>query len=85
MYLESQNIVNINWDKLQTASQSAVSTLSNPAGQIPFISTPNNFEIPLTSSMDMGFTIGFMRESAGSHHEILIEQTYVFLSEYQSD
>jgi uncharacterized membrane protein (Fun14 family) len=29
MYLESQNIVNINWDKLQTASQNAVSILTN--------------------------------------------------------
>jgi hypothetical protein len=35
MYLESQNIVNINWDKLQNASQNAVSTLTNAAGQFP--------------------------------------------------
>ena len=39
MYLESQNIVNINWDKLQSASQNAVSTLTNAAGQIPLTST----------------------------------------------
>jgi uncharacterized membrane protein (Fun14 family) len=37
MYLESQNIVNINWDKLQNASQNAVSTLTNAAGQFPLI------------------------------------------------
>jgi uncharacterized membrane protein (Fun14 family) len=35
MYLESQNIVNINWDKLQNTSQNAVSTITNAVGQFP--------------------------------------------------
>jgi uncharacterized membrane protein (Fun14 family) len=39
MYLESQNIVSINWGKLQITSQNAVSTLTNAAGQIPLAST----------------------------------------------
>ncbi|MFL6318898.1 MAG: FUN14 domain-containing protein [Nitrososphaeraceae archaeon] len=65
MYLESQNIVNINWDKLQNASQNAVSTLASAAGQIPLASTTSsttiNFALPMTSSAAMGFAIGFMR------------------------
>jgi uncharacterized membrane protein (Fun14 family) len=66
MYLESQNIVSINWDKLQIASQNAVSTLTNAAGQIPFASTTSstaiNFALPMTgSSAAIGFAIGFMR------------------------
>jgi uncharacterized membrane protein (Fun14 family) len=67
MYLESQNIVNINWDKLQVASQNAVSTLISAAGQIPLASTTNsstdvNFGIPLTgTSAAIGFAIGIMR------------------------
>jgi uncharacterized membrane protein (Fun14 family) len=50
MYLESQNIMNINWDKLQ----SAISTLTNAAGQIPLASTTSstaiNFAVPMTGS-----------------------------------
>jgi uncharacterized membrane protein (Fun14 family) len=50
MYLESQNIVNINWDKLQIASQNAVSTLTNAAGQSPLTSaatSSSNFALPM--------------------------------------
>jgi uncharacterized membrane protein (Fun14 family) len=42
MYLESQNIVNVNWDKLQNASQNVVSTLTNAAGQVPLTSTTSS-------------------------------------------
>jgi uncharacterized membrane protein (Fun14 family) len=63
MYLESQNIVNINWDKLQIASQNAVSTLTTAAGQIPVAYTmpSTNLALPMTGSAAMGFAIGFMR------------------------
>ena len=65
MYLESQNIVNINWDKLQIASQNAVSTLTNAAGQFPFTSTitssSTTFALPMTGTAAIGFTIGFLR------------------------
>ena len=66
MYLESQNIVSINWDKLQIASQNAVSTLTSAAGQIPLASTTTssstiNFALPMTGSGAIGFAIGFMR------------------------
>jgi uncharacterized membrane protein (Fun14 family) len=61
MYLESQNIVNINWDKLQNASQNAVSTLTNAAGQFPLTSSSTNFALPMTGTAALGFAIGFMR------------------------
>jgi uncharacterized membrane protein (Fun14 family) len=63
MYLESQNIVNINWDKLQIASQNAVSTLTNAAEQFPLTSASStNFALPITgSSAAIGFAIGFIR------------------------
>jgi len=60
MYLESQNIVNINWDKLQNASQNAVSTITDAVGQFPS-TTSTNFALPMTGTGALGFAIGFMR------------------------
>jgi uncharacterized membrane protein (Fun14 family) len=73
-YLQSQQIANINWNKLQQISEGTITTLSNAAMQIPGISISadvhaaaasslamTNFGIPLTGSMSAGFTIGFMK------------------------
>jgi uncharacterized membrane protein (Fun14 family) len=71
-YLQYQQIININWNKLQIASQNAVTTLANATTHIPGFSGTNaadhttalamtNFGIPLTGSMSMGFAIGFMK------------------------
>lgn len=68
-YLQYQQILNINWNKLQVVSQNGVTTFANVTTQIPgFDSTAHagslaitNFGIPLTGSMSMGFTIGFMK------------------------
>lgn len=68
-YLQYQQILYINWIKLQAASQNAVTTLANATTQIPGLSSTNhtavlaisNFSIPLTSSMSIGFAIGFVR------------------------
>jgi uncharacterized membrane protein (Fun14 family) len=38
-YLQSQQIANINWTKLQTVSEGAITTLSNLTMQIPGISS----------------------------------------------
>src|ERR687890_436613 len=38
-YLQSQQIANINWNKLQTVSEGAITTLSNVLTQIPGISS----------------------------------------------
>ena len=76
-YLQYHQIDNINWNKLQTISEDAITTLSNAIIQIPGIINSGDsshaaatasslamtsFGIPLTgSSMSAGFTIGFMK------------------------
>ena len=76
-YLQSQQIANINWNKLQTVSEGAITTLSNLTMQIPGISGTSSVDghasvaasslamtsvgIPLTGSFSAGFTIGFMK------------------------
>jgi uncharacterized membrane protein (Fun14 family) len=74
-YLQSQQIANINWNKLQAVSEGAITTLSSLTMQIPGISgtsdvhtaatassfTMTSFGIPLSGSMSAGFTIGFIK------------------------
>jgi uncharacterized membrane protein (Fun14 family) len=73
-YLQSQQIANINWNKLQTVAEGTITTLSNLMTQIQdnsnisdvhAVATTSlpmtNFGIPLTGSMSAGFTIGFMK------------------------
>lgn len=66
--LQYQQIASIDWDKLEQASVGAVSAVVNAItkmiddghGQIAE-SAITNFGIPITSSMSIGFTIGFMK------------------------
>jgi uncharacterized membrane protein (Fun14 family) len=74
-YLQYQQIVNINWDKLQATSQNAVTTLTNAttqiSNQIGNVTHSNNhstaalaisnFAVQLTGSIAMGFAVGFMK------------------------
>src|SRR5215216_5145479 len=73
-YLQYHQIANINWNKLQTVFEGAITTLANLTMQIPGISGGDvhaattasslaitSFGIPLTGSMSAGFTIGFMK------------------------
>jgi len=66
-YLQYQQILNINWNKLQTASENTLLTLANSTMHIPGFSNTDhtailsNLGIPLTGSMSMGFAIGFMK------------------------
>jgi uncharacterized membrane protein (Fun14 family) len=76
-YLQYHQIASINWDKLQTVSEDAITMLSNTITQITGISgissidghaaaTASSFAmtnsgIPFTGSMSAGFTIGFMK------------------------
>jgi uncharacterized membrane protein (Fun14 family) len=66
-YLQGQQIANINWNKLQTVSGDAISTLSNAIIQIQSSSDVHSaatasssamisFGIPSTGSMSAGFT-----------------------------
>ena len=77
VYLQYNQIANINWNKLQTVSESAIATLSNLTMHITGINSNSsvgdvhaaatasvamtNFGIPLTGSMSAGFTIGFIK------------------------
>ena len=74
-YLQYHHIANINWNKLQTVSEGAITTLSNAIIiQIPGFGDSSHaaatassslamtsFGIPLTGSVSAGFTIGFMK------------------------
>jgi uncharacterized membrane protein (Fun14 family) len=68
-YLQYQQIVNIDWNKLQPVSHAALTVL-NATKYVPGLTnvsshttnlTMSTFGIPLTGSMSMGFAIGFMR------------------------
>jgi uncharacterized membrane protein (Fun14 family) len=69
-YLQYQQIANVNWDRLQAISENTLTTLANATQQIPgFEGNSNlpaelvmtNLGIPLTGSLAIGFTIGFIR------------------------
>ena len=69
-YLQYQQIASLNWDKLQAISENTLTTLANAIQQIPgFDGNGNvpaelimtNLGIPLTGSLAIGFTIGFIR------------------------
>ena len=62
IYLQSQNILIINWNNLQSISEATLSTISNSitnTGEISNIMA--NIGIPLTGSLSAGFVIGFMK------------------------
>jgi uncharacterized membrane protein (Fun14 family) len=66
-YLQYQQIVNINWNKLQVVSQNAVTKLANATTHIPGFTSSDHtaalsiLGIPLTGSVSMGFAIGFLK------------------------
>jgi uncharacterized membrane protein (Fun14 family) len=69
-YLQYQQIVNINWNKLQPVSQNVALTILNATTYIPGLNnvsghttnlTISDFGIPLTGSMAMGVAIGFIK------------------------
>ncbi len=69
-FLQYQQIVNIDWNKLQPVSQNVAMTVLNATKYIPGFTdvsghtrnlTTSDFGIPLTGSMAVGFTLGFVR------------------------
>jgi uncharacterized membrane protein (Fun14 family) len=67
-YLQYQQIALINWDRLEQASEGLVNTLVNASTKMIDGGNPEmaelaikNFDIPLTSSISIGFAIGFMK------------------------
>jgi len=62
IYLQSQTIININWNNLQSVSDTALSTIGNSiAGTGEISNIMGNIGIPLTGSLSGGFVIGFMK------------------------
>jgi uncharacterized membrane protein (Fun14 family) len=71
-YNQSQQVANINWNKLQQISEGTITTLSNTIIiQIPAVGNTSDqtsiylamtsFGIPLTGSMSAGFNLGFVK------------------------
>ena len=67
-YLQYQQIALIHWDKIEQASEGIVNTLVNTTKMVDGSNQPalaelaiTNFGIPLTGSISIGFTIGFMK------------------------
>lgn len=62
IYLQSQTIVNINWNNLQSVSETTLSTIGNSITNTGEISNiMGNVGIPLTGSLSAGFVIGFLK------------------------
>jgi uncharacterized membrane protein (Fun14 family) len=64
-YLQYQQIASINWNKLEGTITAAVANAAtstiNDNSNVAALAMISNFGIPLTSSMSIGFTIGFMK------------------------
>jgi uncharacterized membrane protein (Fun14 family) len=63
-FLQYQQIASINWNKLEgtiIAIANAATTTINDTNNNLAVAAMSNFGIPLTSSMFVGFTIGFMK------------------------
>jgi uncharacterized membrane protein (Fun14 family) len=63
-FLQYQQIATIHWNKIEgtitAVANAATSTINNNLN-VAALATMSNFGIPLTSSMSIGFTIGFMK------------------------
>jgi uncharacterized membrane protein (Fun14 family) len=62
-FLQYQQIASINWAITKLAAATAATTTStiNDNNSVAIVAAMSNFGIPLTSSMSIGFTIGFMK------------------------
>ncbi len=61
-YLQTQGILNVNWDKVEGVSKNALTALNDAAiSGHAADSIVSNLGLPLTGSMAMGFAIGFMK------------------------
>lgn len=62
IYFQSQNILTINWDKLQAIFNSILSSLGNILTNTQPLSTiVGNLGIPLTGGLSAGFILGFIK------------------------
>jgi|SRR6185436_7898410 len=61
MYLGSQGIVTVNWDKMTVIGQGALNTIVGPAGVGNVQTIIMNIGVPLTGGFAAGFVFGFTR------------------------
>lgn len=62
IYLQSQQLMEINWDKLQFVSESVLLVISNAISSADQISTiTGNLGIPLTGGLSGGLVLGFSK------------------------
>jgi uncharacterized membrane protein (Fun14 family) len=60
-YLQSQGLLNINWERIEVVSNQAITTVSNAIIEDSADSVIANLGLPLTGSMAVGFAIGFIK------------------------
>jgi uncharacterized membrane protein (Fun14 family) len=63
-YLQYQQIASIHWHKLEgaiTKLATATTSTINDNSNVSALAMISNLSIPLTSSMSIGFTIGFLK------------------------
>ncbi len=62
MYFQAQNLISVNWDKIQSMTQGVLSTLAHSLTDTGQISTiTGNLGIPMTGGLAAGFAIGLMK------------------------
>ena len=62
MYFQSQNLISVNWDKIQSMPQGLMSTLAHSLTDTGQISTiAGNLGIPLTGGLAAGFALGVIK------------------------
>ena len=62
IYLQSQTIININWDKLQSVSEATLATVGNSITNTGEVSTViGNLGLPLTGGLSTGLAVGLMK------------------------
>jgi uncharacterized membrane protein (Fun14 family) len=62
MYFQAQNLISVNWDRIQSMTQGLLSTLAHSLTDTGQISTvTGNLGIPLTGGLAAGFAIGVMK------------------------
>jgi uncharacterized membrane protein (Fun14 family) len=62
IYLRSQSIINLNWDKFQSVSETTLSTIGDSISNSREISnTIGNIGIPLIGSLSAVFAVGFVK------------------------
>ena len=63
-FLQYQQIATIHWNKLEgavTKLAAATTSTIDDNNNVAIVAMVSNFGIPLTSSMSIGFTIGFLK------------------------